>query len=68
MLQEFRVSVAEELKELSGSPFGSTLVGTIGLCYYEGAVAELSTLDGISVGLTQTSRGLATGKTIISLC
>lgn len=59
--QAFRASLAEELKELSGSPFGSTLVGTIGLAYYEAAVAELSTVDGLSVQFAQSARSVTTG-------
>lgn len=59
--QAFKDTLTEELKELSGSPFGSTLVGTIGLAYYEAASAELSTMDSVSVSFAQASRGISTG-------
>ena len=60
-LQAFKAALAEELQELSGSPFGSTLVGTIGLAYYEAAVAELSTVDGFTVGFAQSALSVTTG-------
>ena len=60
-LQAFKALFTEELKELSASPFGSTLVGTIGLVYYEAASSELSTVDGLSVGFAQASRSVSTG-------
>mmetsp|Transcript_22556 Transcript_22556/g.45386 ORF Transcript_22556/g.45386 Transcript_22556/m.45386 type:complete len:612 (+) Transcript_22556:55-1890(+) len=62
--QAFKDTLTEELKELSGSPFGSTLVGTIGLAYYEAASAELSTMDSVSVSFAQASRGISTGLSI----
>jgi hypothetical protein len=37
-------------------------VGTIGLAYYEAAVSELSTVEGLGVGFAQASRGFTTGK------
>jgi hypothetical protein len=36
-------------------------VGTIGLAYYEAAVSELSTVEGLGVGFAQASRGFTTG-------
>ena len=50
------------MNELTSSPFGSTLVSTIGTAYYEAAVAELSTLDSISVGFTQAGRSINTSN------
>ena len=62
----FRALFVEELKELTGSPFGSTLVTTIGKAYYEAAVSELSTLDSIGVGFTQATRFMGTGVNLAS--
>lgn len=59
-------SIKEELTELSSSPFGSTLVATIGQAYYEHAVSELSTMQGIAVGMSQTGRSMSTGFSIAS--
>eukprot|EP01038_Epipyxis_sp_PR26KG_P010779 gene10779-14474_t len=62
----FRESLREEITELSSSAFGSTLVGTIGRAYFEHATSELSTLSGISVGITQATRSVSTGLAIAS--
>jgi hypothetical protein len=41
-------------------------VGTIGLAYYEAAVSELSTVDGLSVGFAQASRSVTTGTFLLT--
>lgn len=68
ILQAFKATIAEELKELSSSPFGSTLVGTIGLAYYEAAVSFSSTMEGLKIGAAQTARGITTGQLVCLLC
>ena len=55
----------DELNELSSSPFGSTLVGTIGLVYYEAACSELSTVEGLGVSFAQASRSVSTGRCVV---
>lgn len=62
--EAFHESFKEELDELSSSPFGSTLVATIGRAYHEHAVSELSTMHGVSVSLLQTSRAFSTGLSL----
>lgn len=62
--EAFHLSFKEELDELSASPFGSTLVATIGRAYHEHALSELSTMHGFSVSLLQTSRSLYSGLNI----
>lgn len=62
--QAFQASFKDELEELSSSPFGSTLVATIGCAYHEHAISELSTMHGFSVSLLQASRSLSTGFNI----
>jgi len=64
--KSFVESVQDELNELSSSPFGSTLVATIGQAYYEHAISELSTVQGLAVGLSQTGRNMSTGFSIAS--
>lgn len=56
--QAFKISLEEEVKELSSSPFGSTLVATIGHAYYEHATSELSSFDSFAVGIHQATRRL----------
>jgi hypothetical protein len=62
--EAFHASFKDELEELSSSPFGSTLVATIGRAYHEHALSELSTMHGFSVSLLQASRSLSTGFNI----
>jgi curved DNA-binding protein CbpA len=62
----FHEAIKAELAELSSSPFGSTLVKTIGRAYYEYAVSELSTFDSVSVSLQQSARSVSRGFTITS--
>lgn len=62
----FHESFKEELDELSSSPFGSTLVATIGRAYHEHALSELSTMQGVSVSLLQTSRAVSSGLNLAS--
>eukprot|EP01035_Chromulina_nebulosa_P019121 gene19121-24957_t len=64
--QTFIILLQEELSELSSSPFGCTLLYTIGTSYLEYAKQELSTLEGISVGFEQTYRGIGTRFNIAS--
>ena len=59
-------SLEEEVKELTTSPFGGTLVGTIGNVYFEHASSELSTMDSMAVGLTQAGRAMITGFNMAS--
>jgi hypothetical protein len=60
----FYDSIKDELEELTASPFGSTLVATIGRAYHEHAMSELSTIQGISVSFLQASRYVSSGMTI----
>ena len=63
---QFHECIKEELAELSSSPFGSTLVRTIGRSYYEYAVSSLSTYDSMIVGVKQGARSVSRGLTITS--
>lgn len=64
--QLFVAGLMEEVKELSSSPFGSTLLGTIGLAYQEAASSEMDTLTSFSVGFTQATRYINSGLSIAS--
>jgi hypothetical protein len=55
----FRESLRAEATELAATPFGGTLLSTIGLSYHEFARKELDALEGISIGLRQAGRGVA---------
>lgn len=57
-MQHFLQTVFDEVHELSASPFGQTLLTTIGRCYREHAVSELSYLSSMGVGMSQSSRYL----------
>lgn len=62
----FKAGLTEELDELSASPFGGTLVMTLGRAYYEAAASEMSTLEGIGVGFTQAGRSINSSVGIAS--
>eukprot|EP01037_Dinobryon_pediforme_P023255 gene23255-24638_t len=62
--QAYIDSLEDEIKELSASPFGRTLVSTIGYAYVEYASSELSSFDSFKVGLSQAGRGISTSITI----
>lgn len=60
----FKESIREEAKELAKSPFGGTLVRTIGIAYSEHARRELDSLDSIGIQIQQAGRGLYTRMSI----
>eukprot|EP01034_Spumella_vulgaris_P021890 gene21890-27967_t len=64
--EQYILTQIEEVKELSSSPFGSTLLGTIGLAYQEAASSELDTLTGFAVSFTQATRYIGSGLSIAS--
>ncbi len=59
-------SIQAETEELSSSPFGQTLLTTIGRVYREYAVSETSVTNSFGVGLTQASRSVRRGFSIAS--
>ena len=60
--QAFRAHLSEELDELTSSPFGSTLVSTLGRAYLDAALSELSTMGSISVEINQAGHNLSTSE------
>ena len=60
--QAFRAHLNEELDELTSSPFGSTLVSTLGRAYLDAALSELSTMGSISVEINQAGHNLSTSE------
>jgi hypothetical protein len=60
--QTFRAHLSEELDELTSSPFGSTLVSTLGRAYLDAALSELSTMGSISVEINQAGHNLSTSE------
>lgn len=50
---------------MTSSPFGGTLVYTIGQTYSEFAIGEMNYLDSLSVKMTQTARGISRGYSIV---
>jgi hypothetical protein len=65
-LQMFRGTWNDEVKELASSPFGGTLVATIGQVYNEQGRCQLDSLDSIHVGIKKTSRSWASRFSIAS--
>jgi curved DNA-binding protein CbpA len=62
----FKAQIKTEAMELTSTPFGGTLVTTIGSCYSEFARRELDILNNISLGIKQTGRGVASRLNIAS--
>lgn len=62
----FKESIRLEAKELASTPFGGTLVTTIGVAYKEFALQAGAVLDSIQVGFTQTGRGMASRLSVAS--
>lgn len=62
----FKEAIRLEAKELASTPFGGTLVTTIGIAYQEFALQEGAVLDSIQVGLKQTGRGVASRLSVAS--
>ena len=54
----------DEIKELSNSPFGGTLLMTIGKSYHEHARAELGSFDGVAANMENAWRGITTRANI----
>jgi hypothetical protein len=62
----FVASLKEEAEELASTPFGGTLLSTIGVAYNEYARRQGTTYDRFMVGLNQTGRDVNTYSTIFS--
>ena len=57
--------LTEEIKELSNSPFGGTLLMAIGKSYHEHARSELGSIDGMAASMENAWRGMATRANIV---
>jgi curved DNA-binding protein CbpA len=62
----FTAALKQEAEELASTPFGSTLLTTIGVAYNEYARRQGSSYERFMVGMNQTGRDVNTYSTIFS--